>query len=133
MAYHAKKFLAKLDRGEKIPTALPFLVQTWSFGDQLAMIFLAGEPVADFALRFRKEYDASRLWISAYSNDVPTYVPSKRIWDQGGYEGAVAFIYADHPARFGEQTEALVVSAVQELMPRQFAVSTSPSAAPSVK
>ena len=84
------------------------------------MIFLAGEPVADFALRFRKEYDASRLWVSAYANDVPTYVPSKRIYDEGGYEGAVAFIYADHPARFGEATEALVVAAVHELVPARF-------------
>ena len=95
-------------------------MQTWNFDDQLAMIFLAGEPVADFALRFRKEYDASRLWVSAYSNDVPTYVPSKRIWDEGGYEGAVAFIYADHPARFGEATEALVFAAVHEMIPPGF-------------
>ena len=133
VAYHAKKFIGKLDRGEKIPTALPFLVQTWNFGDQLAMIFLAGEPVADFALRFRKEYDASRLWVGAYANDVPTYVPSKRIWDEGGYEGAGAFIYADHPAPFSGATEELVLSAVHQLVPRQFAVSPSQSPASPVK
>jgi hypothetical protein len=32
----------------------------------------------------------------------------------------VAFIYADHPARFGEATEALVVAAVHELVPAKF-------------
>jgi hypothetical protein len=118
-AYHAKKFLAKLDRGEEIPAALPYLVQTWNFGDQLAMIILAGEPVAEFALLFRKEYDARRVWVIGYANDVPTYVPTRRVWQEGGYEGG-AFIYADHPARFCEATEALVVSTVNELMPAAF-------------
>jgi hypothetical protein len=119
VAYHARKFLAKLDRGDEIPAALPYLVQTWNFGDQLAMIFLAGEPVAEFALRFRKEYDASRLWVCGYANDVPTYVPTRRVWLEGGYEGG-AFIYADHPARFSQATEELVVSTVHELMPAAF-------------
>ena len=119
VAYHARKFLAKLDRGEEIPAALPYLVQTWNFGDQVAMIFLAGEPVAEYALRFRKEYDGRRLWVCGYANDVPTYIPTRRVWQEGGYEGG-AFIYADHPARFSEATEALVVQTVHELMPAAF-------------
>src|SRR5207247_1651248 len=50
-AYHAKKNLARLDRGEKLPTRLPYLVQVWNFGDQLAMIFLPGEVVVHYSLR----------------------------------------------------------------------------------
>src|ERR1043166_3931706 len=44
IAYHAKRNLARLDRGEKLPTELPYLVQAWNFGDELAMVFLAGIP-----------------------------------------------------------------------------------------
>ncbi|PYI87203.1 MAG: hypothetical protein DME26_06925, partial [Verrucomicrobia bacterium] len=40
VGYHARKNLARLDRGEKLPTALPYLVQTWNFGNELAMVFL---------------------------------------------------------------------------------------------
>ena len=32
----------------------------------------------------------------------------------------MGFIYADHPARFGEATEALIDSTVRELMPAKF-------------
>ena len=39
---------------------------------------------------------------------------------RGGYEGPVAFIYADHPARFSEATEVLVVATVRELVPAKF-------------
>ena len=45
---HAQTNLARLDRGEALPTTLPYVVQTWTFGDDLAMIFLAGEVVVDY-------------------------------------------------------------------------------------
>jgi hypothetical protein len=120
IAYHAKKNLARLDRGEKLPTELPYLVQTWNFGDSLAMVFLPGEVVVDYSLRLKKEYDATRLWVNAYANDVPCYIPSKRIWQEGGYEGGFAMIYFDRPTRLAEGTEELIVSTVHQLLPREF-------------
>jgi hypothetical protein len=120
IAYHAKLNLRRLDRGEKLPTELPYLVQTWNFGNDLAMVFLPGEVVVDYSLRLKKEYDATRLWVNAYANDVPCYIPSQRIWREGGYEGGGAMIYFDRPTRLVEGTEELIVSAVHELLPREF-------------
>jgi Neutral/alkaline non-lysosomal ceramidase, N-terminal len=120
IAYHAKKNLARLDRGEKLPTELPYLVQTWNFGDNLAMVFLPGEVVVDYSLRLKKEFDASRLWVNAYANDVPCYIPSKRIWREGGYEGGFAMIYFDRPTRLVEGTEDQIVSTVHGLLPSAF-------------
>jgi neutral ceramidase len=45
----------------------------------MAMVFLAGEVVVDYALRLKWEIDQKRLWVVAYSNDVPCYIPSRRI------------------------------------------------------
>jgi hypothetical protein len=120
VAYHAKRNLARLDRGERLPTELPYLVQTWNFGDQLAMVFLPGEVVVDYSLRLKREFDATRIWVNAYANDVPCYIPSKRIWQEGGYEGGDAMIYYDRPTRLTEGTEELIVSAVHELLPVGF-------------
>ena len=89
VAYHARKNLARLDRGEEIPTQLPYLVQTWTFGNELAMVFLPGEIVVDYSLRLKREFDRTRLWVNGYSNDVPCYIPSRRVLEEGGYEGAV--------------------------------------------
>jgi hypothetical protein len=120
VAYHAKKNLARLDRGEKLPALLPYLVQAWNFGDELAMVFLPGEVVVDYSLRLKREYDAKRFWINAYANDVPCYIPSQRIWREGGYEGGGAMIYYDRPTRLAEGTEERIVSAVHELLPGGF-------------
>jgi putative membrane-bound dehydrogenase-like protein len=118
--YYAQVNLAKLDRGEQLLTKLPYFVQTWSFGEDLAMIFLAGEVVVDYSLRLKKEFDATRFWVNAYANDVPCYVPSERILKEGGYEGGDAMIYYDKPGRLAPGVEDLIVGAVHELTPADF-------------
>lgn len=118
--YAAQKNVSRLDRGEKLPTELPYLVQTWNFGNELALVFLPGEVVVDYSLRLKKEYDPARLWVNAYANDVPCYIPSKRIWNEGGYEGGGAMIYYDRPTRLAENTEELIFNALHELMPKSF-------------
>jgi putative membrane-bound dehydrogenase-like protein len=120
VGYHAKKNLARLDRGESLPTTLPYRVSTWNFGDALAMVFLPGEVVVDYSIRLKKDFDASRLWITAYANDVPCYIPSKRILQEGGYEAEDSLWYYDRPARLAPETEDLIIKAVHEILPKPF-------------
>lgn len=120
LSYHAKKNLARLDRGEALPTRLPYLVQRWSFGDGLAMVFLPGEITVDYSLRIKRDFDGSRLWVNGYSNDVPCYIPSRRVLEEGGYEGATAMVYYDRPTKFAPDVEERIMSAVSELMPAAF-------------
>jgi neutral ceramidase len=122
VAYHAKKNLARLDRGETLPTHLPYLVQTWSFGGDLAMVFLPGEITVDYSLRIKREFDRARMWVNGYSNDVPCYVPSRRVLDEGGYEGAGAMVYYDRPTKFAPDVEERIMAAVHETIPAAFAV-----------
>ena len=41
-SYNAKYQLARLERGEPLQSAIDYPIQTWSFDDSLAMVFLAG-------------------------------------------------------------------------------------------
>ncbi len=118
--YYARVNLAKLDRGEVLPTKLDYLVQTWNFGDDLAMVFLPGEVVVDYALRLKQEFDAARLWVNAYANDVPCYIPSERILKEGGYEGGGAMVYYDRPAPLAPGVEGLIIDTVHRLVPESF-------------
>jgi hypothetical protein len=118
--FHARTNLARLDRGETLPTTLPYIVQTWSFGDDLAMIFLAGEVVVDYALRLRSECDGSRLWISAYCNDVPCYIASRRVIGEGGYEVDASMLYYDRPTRLDPEAEDRIIETVHSLLPPVF-------------
>ncbi len=125
----AKWNLERLARGESLPASLPYLVQTWTFGDQLAMVFLPGEVVVDYSLRLQRELDPAKLWINAYANDVPCYIPSERILREGGYEGGGAMVYYDKPARFALGIEDRIVQAVREQVPGSFQLSSKASPA----
>jgi neutral/alkaline ceramidase-like enzyme len=95
----------------------PYPVQAWTFGADLAMVFLGGEVVADYGLRLKRELDASRLWVNAYSNDVAFYVPSRRMIPEGGYEVDRSMVYYGQPGPLAEDTEERIVAAVRELLP----------------
>ena len=120
VGYHAQKNLARLDRGEKLPPTLPYLVQTWTFGNDLALVFLCGEVVVDYSLRLKHEFDSQRLWINAYANDVPCYIPSKRVLREGGYEAESSLWYYDRPQQLAPEVEDLIVRTVHELLPKKF-------------
>ena len=116
----ARTLLERLNRGESLPSTVPYVVQTWCFGDEMAMVFLAGEVVVDYALRLKWEIDADRLWVAAYSNDVPCYIPSRRVLSEGGYEADFSMIYYGHPSRFAPATEDLIIQAVHSILPAAF-------------
>ena len=116
----ARSMLDRIDRGDRLPQTVPYPVQTWTFGRDLAMVFLGGEVVADYSLRLKRELDGSRLWVNAYSNDVAFYVPSRRMIPEGGYEVDRSMIYYGQPGPLTEDTEDQIVRAVRDLLPADF-------------
>src|SRR5262245_27445455 len=119
--YFARSLIERLSQGKSLPTTVPYPVQTWCFGDELAMVFLGGEVVVDYALRLKWEIDANRLWVTAYSNDVPCYIASKRVLDEGGYEADLSMVFYGRPTRLAPQAEDLIVRTVHDLLPESFA------------
>lgn len=120
IGYHAQVQLARLDRGEALQSTLDYPVASWTFGDSLAMAFLPGEVVVDYSLRLKKELDRRRLWINAYANDEPCYIPSERVLKEGGYEGGGAMVYYDRPGPLKAGLEDQIITAVKEPLLPQF-------------
>ena len=121
VAYAASKFLAQLDAGHPLPTSIRYPVQAWVFGGDLAMVFLGGEVVAEYALRLKRELGASRIWVNAYANHVPCYIPSTQVLAEGGYEAEAAMDYYGLPTRLAPDVEDRIVRAVRGLLPPDFA------------
>ena len=120
VGYHARVQLERLDRGEMLTSEIDYSVQTWTFGDDLAMVFLPGEVVVDYSLRLKRELNGRRLWINAYANDVPCYIPSERVLMEGGYEAEGAMIYYNLPARLAPGLEDKIIAAVHEQIGDRF-------------
>jgi hypothetical protein len=116
VGYHARKNLARITRGEQLPKSLYYPIVSWSFDRDLSMLFLPGKVAVDYALRLRQEHTERPLWITAYANYVPCYIPSKRILAEGGYEAEDSLWYYDRPARLSSEIEDLIHNAVSDMI-----------------
>jgi hypothetical protein len=109
----ARSLLKQLESGKPFAKSYPFPVQAWKLGDQLWVV-LGGESVVDYSLLLKKRY-GSGTWVTSYANDVPCYIPSRRVWEEGGYE-AGAFDVCGMPAsRWCPDIETRILNCVAKL------------------
>jgi putative membrane-bound dehydrogenase-like protein len=118
--YHARVQLERLDRGEALRTKISYPIQTWTFGDSLGMVFLAGEVVVDYSKRLKTELDGRRLWLNSYANAAPCYIPSERVLGEGGYEGGNAMVYYDQPTKLAPGLEEKIIGTVKHQFDGRF-------------
>ena len=113
---HARLMLSLLDRDGRLPESHAWQAQAWKIGRDFTLLALGGEVVADYSQRFKRQYGFRNLWVAGYSNDVFAYIPSRRVWQEGGYEGGGAMVPYGLPARFQSSVEDLVAGTVEDLM-----------------
>lgn len=118
--YYAGILKDRMARGIKPPKSMDYAIQTWTFGNDLGMVFLAGEVVVDYSLRLKRELVAERLWVNAYANDVPCYIASARVIREGGYEVDASMDSYDKPTRLDPAAENIIVDKVKEMLPKSF-------------
>jgi lysophospholipase L1-like esterase len=113
----AQRLLARIDAKEPlaIATSYDYPVVVWHLGGRQLWIAVAGEVVIDYALRFKTEY-GQHTWVAAYVNDLVAYIPSRRVWDEGGYEGAGVYEYGLPAERWASDTEERIAARVRELV-----------------
>lgn len=110
----ARSLLGQIVDHGSLDTTYPYPVQTWQIGDNVRWIFLGGEVVVDYAIRLKKELSGTSTWVAGYANDVMAYIPSLRVLQEGGYEGAGAMVYYGLPATWAPAVEEDIVRAVHD-------------------
>lgn len=108
--------LSIFKREGKLHGSCSFAIQVWRLGSTLKLIALAGEPVVDYSLRFKREYGCEDTWVSGYNDVLLAYIPSLRVLREGGYEGCTGMMEYGLPAPFAPQVEEIIAGAVDELM-----------------
>lgn len=112
----AARLLQKLDAGEKFAAAYPYPVHAWRLGEEMLVIGMGAETVVDYALRFKGEFGPG-TWVCGYADDMIAYIPSRRVWDEGGYEGGSNLYEYGRPAfRWGGDIEERIAASVQRLV-----------------
>ncbi|WP_166822351.1 neutral/alkaline non-lysosomal ceramidase N-terminal domain-containing protein [Thalassoroseus pseudoceratinae] len=118
---HGERLLAELKENGRIQTEYAFPVQAVQLGDDITLVALPGEAVVDYSLLFKSELkddstNGPKIWVAGYSNHVFGYLPSRRVLEEGGYEGRRAMIYSAYPGPFAASVEDRVTAKVKELV-----------------
>ena len=111
----ANRLLKFLDDGGEFEKSCPYPVQVWHLGDEQLWISLGAEAVVDYSLRFKKEY-GPRTWVGGYTHTQVAYIPSQRVWREGGYEGGHIYEYGHHAYRWADGMEERIAAAVSRLV-----------------
>lgn len=112
----ATRLLAKLDAGEKFREEYPYPVHAWKLGNETLLIGMGAETVVDYALRFKEEFGPG-TWVCGYADDMISYIPSRRVWEEGGYEGGARLYEYGRPAyRWAGDVEDRISKSVQRLV-----------------
>jgi hypothetical protein len=114
----ARFLLDQIDRGERLITEYPAPMQVIGFGHDLLMIVMSGEIVVDWAHKFKAAFadQAAMVWVAGYCNDMFGYIPTRRIQQEGGYEGGRANLWSWVPAPWTADVEERVTRGVKDLV-----------------
>lgn len=111
----AKRMLEKLEKNKGFEKSYPYPIQAWGLGKDHLWIGLAGEAVVDYALRFKKEFGPN-TWVIGFASDLMAYIPSRRVWEEGGYEGGALYEYGLPAERWTGDVEDRVAGCVHRLV-----------------
>ena len=114
---HAKAMLKTYDEGQPI-RHYSYPVEAIAFGKDLTVLALGGEVVVDYALRVKKEYGSKGIIVAAYSNDVMSYIPTRRVLKEGGYEADQSMLYYGQPGPYAEDVEDRIFDTIRKVMVR---------------
>ncbi len=112
----AKRLLARRQAGEVFAISYPYPLHAWRLGADTLWIGTGAETVVDYALRFKRQWGQG-TWVMGYTDDMIAYIPSRRVWDEGGYEGGTFLYEYGRPAyRWAGDIEERIASGVERLV-----------------
>ena len=112
----ATRLLKKLDAGGKFESAYPYPIHAWRLGNEMLVVGMGAETVVDYALRFKREFGEG-TWVCGYADDMISYIPSRRVWEEGGYEGGSNLYEYGRPAyRWAGDIEDRIAASVHKLV-----------------
>jgi hypothetical protein len=112
----AERMLGKLEAGETFAATYPYPLHAWRLGKETLLIGMGAEAVVDYSLRFKAEFGPD-TWVCGYTDDLVAYIPSRRVWAEGGYEGGPNLYEYGRPAlRWAGDVEDRIAGSVRKLV-----------------
>jgi hypothetical protein len=64
---------------------------------------------------FKQKYGA-RTWVSGFAHELTAHIPSRRVWEEGGYEGGYLGEYGLPAMRWAGDLEDRIAAGVEKVV-----------------
>ena len=109
----AERMLQKAERNEPFMKSYPYPVQVWMLGEQ-PLFSLGGEVTIEYTVKIKQMF-GNHAFVAAYTNDVMGYIPSLKVWREGGYEGETSQTVYGLPAKWTPSIESDILNIAFQL------------------
>jgi hypothetical protein len=99
-----------------IPREPHLAIQRIDLAEELSLIALGGEVCCDYGLRIKQMQPNRTLVPLSCSNGLVGYIPSARMFDEGGYEVKDSGIYFGLPAPFDPAIDSTIMATINSLL-----------------
>jgi hypothetical protein len=106
----ARKLLKAIKDGRD-KRSLRHYIQSWHLDENTGIIAQEGEIPAEFGLKIKKLLKDKKIMTLGYSNGVSTYIPTRKILREGGYEAEAVVIHGFRGPLI-EETEDMIYGAI---------------------
>jgi hypothetical protein len=103
----AKRQMRNLMHRGKLADTCPVLIQAIQLGQDVRLVAIEGEPVADHGLHILKFFKDGVTFPLGYANGEAAYLPSSRMLPEGGYEVHSFWEYG-HPSQLDAGMEGIL-------------------------
>lgn len=110
---NAARVIEAVDEGTA-HTFLPMYIAVWDLDERTKIVALEGEIPSGYGLMVKELFPQRDVVVLGYSNGVFTYVPTRNILEEGGYE-AEAYMYHGFRGPFVPEMEDIIVGRVARM------------------
>lgn len=111
----ALRTVEAIERGT-IKDRIPFYISAWQLDEQTHLIAMEGEVSTQYSLLLKRLFGSQgKLIVLGYSNGVFSYVPSRKMIGEGGYEAECNYFFGLR-GPFVPEIEDIIVGQVAQAM-----------------
>ncbi|MEN6315536.1 MAG: neutral/alkaline non-lysosomal ceramidase N-terminal domain-containing protein [Clostridiaceae bacterium] len=110
---YGRSILDKIEKGEAIKQ-VDYNLGIIRLAANLKMITLEGEVCNDYGVWIRESASSVHVMIAGYANGHKSYLPTKQILRDGGYEATMTYCWAGYPGPYAEAVQDIVLKAAKE-------------------
>jgi len=104
-----------LQNYENLKSSRAFTLQRISVNEKLMFIGMSGEVCSEYSLYARQAFNDGILVAAAYTNGTEGYIPTERMFGEGGYEPEDSYIYFSFPSKYDSSIERILKKEIKTL------------------